>query len=332
MSKENTPTETTMTTNPAVGGIAPAASAAATAQPSAAQFLLYREAFEQALPASAEISDSELLPVNIDVPSAVATAVGALPKILAHRSEAAQLPGFDISHFDQLQLHTFAVGHAHAKFLAASTPPEELAALNERGMELRDTMYSDAVALAHRDLISGERIASFKANAGYKNLAFDLLGLSTLLRENWDKIAAKTAIQMSELDAAELLGRQLMDAVGAREQAPAVQAQVQAQRQRNFTLFSRSYDQVRRAISYLRWDDDDIDSICPSLYAGRGGGRRKEVPAPVPSAPLPDPAAPATGNAAPATAVPTAAAPSKAPAAAGVGLPNGDPFVTSGAS
>jgi len=137
---------------------------------------------------------------------------------------------------------------------------------------------------------------------------------------------------MSELDAAELLGRQLMDAVGAREQAPAVQAQVQAQRQRNFTLFSRSYDQVRRAISYLRWDDDDIDSICPSLYAGRGGGRRKEVPAPVPSAPLPDPAAPATGNAAPATAVPTAAAPSKAPAAAGVGLPNGDPFVTSGAS
>ena len=165
MSKENTPTEITMTTNPAVGGGAPAASEAATAQPSAAQFLLYREAFEQALPASAEISDSELLPVNIDVPSAVATAVGALPKILAHRSEAAQLPGFDISHFDQLQLHTFAVGHAHAKFLAASTPPEELAALNERGMELRDTMYSDAVALAHRDLISGERIASFKANA-----------------------------------------------------------------------------------------------------------------------------------------------------------------------
>ena len=312
--------------NLAVGAatFAPNTDPAATLPP----FQLYREAFDQALPATAAISEDELMPVNVDVPSAVATALGALPRILAYRADAAKLPGFDISHFDQLQLHTFAVGHAHAKFLAASAPPEAIAALNERGMKLRDTMYLDAVALAHRGLINGDRMAEFKTNVGYKNLAFDLLGLATLLRENWDKIASRTGIQISELDEAELLGRQLMDAVGAREQAPATAAQVQAQRQRNFTLFARSYDQVRRAIGFLRWDTDDIEQICPSFYAGRGGSRRKE-----PTTPNTDTDAAttttttATGTSTPSTSVaPTTSSAGKPPAAPVVGLPNGNPF------
>jgi hypothetical protein len=274
--------------------------------------MLYREAFDQALPAAAALGEDELLPVNIDVPSAVATALGALPKILAYREQAAKLHGFDISHFDRLQLHTFAVGHAHAKFLAASALPEAIATLNERGMKLRDTMYHDAVALAHRGLISGDRSAEFKAHVGYKNLAFDLLGLATLLRESWHKIATRTGIQLSEIDEAERLGQQLMDAVGAREQASAMVAQVQAQRQRNFTLFSRSYDQVRRAIGYLRWDSADVDRICPSLFAGRGGSRRKDMPASAPATTFPSPD---EGSAAP-----------------GLGVPNGNPFATDATS
>lgn len=293
------------------------------------QSLLYREAFEQVLPAAAGLAEDELLPVNIDVPSAVATALGALPKILAYREHAAKLTGFDISHFDRLQLHTFAVAHAHAKLLAASAPPEAIAALNESGVKLRDTMYLDAVALAHRGLIGGDRIAEFKGSVGYKNLAFDLLGLATLLRENWDKIGSRTGLQLSELEEAERLGQQLMDAVGAREQAPALLAQVQAQRQRNFTLFSRSYNQVRRAIGFLRWDNEDIDQVCPSLYAGRGGSRRKETPAP--TQPTDDTTAPTAGTAsAPAHDAPasTASTSGKAPAAQGVGLPNSQPFLT----
>ena len=167
--------------------------------------MLYREAFDQVLPAAAALADDELLPVNIDVTSAVATALGALPKILAYREQAAKLLGFDISHFDLLQLYTFAVGHAHAKFLAASAPPGAIAALTESGVKLRDTMYLDAVALAHRGLIGGDRIAEFKGNVGDKNLASDLLRLATLLRENWDKIVSRTGLQPSEFEEAERL-------------------------------------------------------------------------------------------------------------------------------
>ncbi|MFS8069892.1 MAG: hypothetical protein ACMG6S_26300, partial [Byssovorax sp.] len=42
---------------------------------------------------------------------------------------------------------------------------------------------------------------------------------------------------------------------------------------RAFTLFTNAYDQVRRGVMYLRWDEGDADSLAPSLYKGRGGPR-----------------------------------------------------------
>jgi hypothetical protein len=123
MANENSVTEIT---NSAVGAIAPTASAAPapsaapdaiTARPASAlpavappQALLYRDAYEQVLPATAAINEDEIAAVNVDVPSAVATTIGSLPKILAYRAEAEKLPRFDIAHFDDLKLRTFAVG------------------------------------------------------------------------------------------------------------------------------------------------------------------------------------------------------------------------------
>ncbi|MET0790035.1 MAG: hypothetical protein ABW061_00815 [Polyangiaceae bacterium] len=299
--------------------------------PAPSKDLLYREAYEQVLAASQALSPDELVQINIDVPSAVTRSTGVIPKIMALRDQVRkELPEFDISHFDQLQMHTFATAHAHAAFLAASAPPEELVALNERGTKLRDTLYTDALALSNRGIISGDRIAAFKANNGYKNIAFDLLGLASLLRQNWDKISGKTALELSELDEAERVGKQLVGAVAVRENSPAVIAAVQAQRERNFTLFTRSYDQVRRALSYLRWNDDDVDLVAPSLYKGRGGrGKDTTEPDPdpdAPTAPTGTPTAPA-GTPTPAGASGAGpAAPANPVAATGVGMPNSNPF------
>src|SRR5262249_14133252 len=104
------------------------------------------------------------------------------------------------------------------------------------------------------------------------------------------------------LDQARDIGEKLLAAVGAKEQGPALVAAQALQRQRNFTLFANAYDQVRRAISYLRWNEDDVDDIAPSLYAGRGTGRKKPEsvqPAPTPAPnPAPTPApAPVNGGA-----------------------------------
>jgi hypothetical protein len=138
---------------------------------------------------------------------------------------------------------------------------------------------------------------------------------------------ASRGASLRELDQAESLAGQLTSALGAREQGPVIAADVATQRQRNFTLFAQSYDQVRRAISYLRWDNDDVDNIAPSLYGGRVVSRKKPDPQPSPTPPVPAPAPGqpgAMGSAAPAAAPNTAATASSHVIAPG--LPGGSPF------
>lgn len=62
-------------------------------------------------------------------------------------------------------------------------------------------------------------------------------------------------------------------------------------RQRAFTLFVRTYDELRRAMSYLRWHEDDVDSIIPSLWSGKAQRKRDAAdPGPEPTpAPSPSP-------------------------------------------
>ncbi|WP_438004954.1 hypothetical protein [Sorangium sp. So ce321] len=75
-----------------------------------------------------------------------------------------------------------------------------------------------------------------------------------------------------------------------------------------------AYDQTRRAVSYLRWNEGDAETIAPSLYKGRGGRAASSSD----TAAEPEEAAPAAG-ATPAAA-PPGAGPQATPAAA---LPSG---------
>ena len=289
--------------------------------------LRYRAAYQQVLPEAAALKEAELLNINIDVTAAVATATGALPEIMALRERATKLGELDMQVFDKLSTYALALMHAQGEYVAASMPPEQLLALNDQGNTLRDLLHSDATALAKRGLMNGARLSSFRIMPGYKVLAEDLVGLSSLLRHSWDGIANKTAITQAELDLAEELSDKLLMAVGAREQAPAVLAEVARQRQRLFTLFVNAYDQVRRAVSYLRWTEDDLETIAPSLYSNRTR-RKTEKPVTPPEPPAP---APPTG--------PAAASPLTSPASVTVnapttttpiaaGLPGSSPFAS----
>jgi len=66
--------------------------------------------------------------------------------------------------------------------------------------------------------------------------------------------------------------------VGLKEQGPAERAKTAEMMRRAFTLFCRMYSDVRRAISYLLWHEGNVDEVIPSLYAGRGGSKKKETP------------------------------------------------------
>jgi len=294
----------------------------------------FREAFERHLPEMVVLVADDLTTINIDIPSAVTTVLGALPEIRALRARVvSELVLFDATIFDEIEGYVLATAHAHALYMAAITPPVPLVELNEMATKLREMLLGDASALARRGFVDAKRLTEFKGATGYRQVAFELLGLATLLREGWATIDSKTAIQLAELDQAEKLADQILNAVGMKEQTPSV-TEAAKRRQQAFSLFVKVYDQVRRAVSFLRWNEGDVDRIAPSIYAGRTSGRRKEETkspsTPAPASPAPTGASPAPAGSSPAAPAPAGGVPLMVPVGMGhaaPGLPGSNPFL-----
>jgi hypothetical protein len=86
-----------------------------------------------------------------------------------------------------------------------------------------------------------------------------------------------------------------------------------------------AYDHARRAVTFLRWNEEDVDEIAPSLYAGRttAGKKSGDAQATRPAVPPADRKAPAGND----DSQPAAAATGGATAATGVGMPGSEPFL-----
>src|SRR5690349_8898244 len=130
----------------------------------------FRDAYESLLTEIKAVPASELIPINVDIPTAVTTALGSLPEIRALRARiAAEMPQFDIARFDKLEAYTLAMGHAHALYMGASTPLESLDQISDEATRLREVLYSDAAALAQRNLLDGSRLSELKGAHGFRN-------------------------------------------------------------------------------------------------------------------------------------------------------------------
>jgi hypothetical protein len=85
---------------------------------------------------------------------------------------------------------------------------------------------------------------------------------------------------MSELDHALKLSTVMFGIIGFRDNGSDAQAATADMRARAFTLFTRAYDDARRAVIFLRWHEGDADSIAPSLHPGKSAGKKKTVDEP----------------------------------------------------
>ena len=115
------------------------------------------------------------------------------------------------------------------------------------------------------------------------------------------------------------LALKLVSAIAHREQSPEQRAGASDIRQRMFTLFSNSYEQVRRATIFPRWNEGDAEDIAPSLFAGRANSNIKKPLAATP----PVVGVPTTNAAVPAVAAP--AETNQVP----IGMPGGNPLLNS---
>jgi hypothetical protein len=250
-------------------------------------------AYDAIYPEISALPDEDVSGVNIDLVGAVTTVLGTLPELRALRSEIVELPLFDSKRFDKLELYALALNHANALHRGALSPKVGLTELGTTISGIRDRLLANARSLAEYGLIDGERLNECKTANGYRPLATDVLTLVALYKEYWASIEHKTPVSFDALNEAGTLAVELLAAVGIKDQAPLTVGEALQVKQKAFKLLLQAYDDARRAVTYLRWHEDDADQITPSLYAGwRARPRSHEAEAA--DAPLPNGAVPAT--------------------------------------
>ena len=235
------------------------------------------QAFDRCRAQLAAVKPEQFVPINVDVKSAVVTVLGSLEEIKGLRAEMATLAKTDLALVDALEDYALSTQEANARYGYAAAPSPAVAVFHEEALKLRETLRLTAQIAAHHGLIGEERLAGFKGLAGYKNVGNEVYGYATMLLEFWPSLAGKVPVTEAQLLDAKKVATDLLYAVGLKEEAPAKMAEAGLARNQAFTLMMRAYDEVRRAVSYLRWAEGDADEIAPSLYAGRVRGRGSDV-------------------------------------------------------
>jgi hypothetical protein len=274
----------------------------------------FPEAYTQRSAEMRALPTEQLQPININIPYAVTAMLGAMPEIVALRARVvAELPAFPVELFDKLESATLAMGYADTMYTMSTRKPEALPQLVQRATRMCDIFRADANSLATRELIDGAPLEQLRGGSGHRNIAFDLFALTYLLRSNWSAIQGKSAVTLAELTDAEHLADQLATALGVRQQSPSPEAPSADMRLRAFNLFLRVYEEVLRAVRFLRKDWEDI---VPSIHTPRGPAKK--------AAAEEERATPASTGVHPAVQAPAQAGAEPEPIA--VGMPGASPY------
>jgi DNA-binding transcriptional MerR regulator len=236
------------------------------------------------LPELEALRPDQVIPLNVEVTSAVATVLGRLPQLNALRAELGKLlPDFDLVRFDKLEDYALTLLNVQADYLGEVHPEDNLTELVEQGVALRKALALDVATLVERGFLDARPLGELRGRVGYVNLASDLNLLSSLMSRHWTRIEGKTATQPNELERAKELGVRILRVVGLRAHRTQSIAAAAELRDRAFTLLIEAYNAARRALKLLRWKQGDADDIAPSLHAARSPRRAARERASVPA-------------------------------------------------
>lgn len=214
---------------------------------------------------------------RLDLTTVCTIAMGAAQRVAPHREALVALCGPVAGELvDGLRATAMAARQANIE-LSAAEEATVLAPLHRDVMAKYTVLITDADSLVNRGHLPKDRLDKARDLQGYQATVDSLMVLIAVLREHLDRIAGITPITVADLDGAEAVALRMADAIAARNhgvlRAPAAELRVRA-----LSQLVHEHSQLRRMVTYLRWDEDDVDSIVPSLYAGRGRRPSSDVP------------------------------------------------------
>lgn len=235
------------------------------------------ECYERLLPEALALKEESLVPVNVDIPSALLTVMSVARKLPSLKSGLQALPWFPLPEVLCLPEYVLALYSAHLRFVAANEPLTSFWELLARARESRRLLLLDAKLLMSCGTLSAGLLRELSRTRGYKSVAFDLAKLSQLYRDNWELVQGRTGVREHEIEACRNLALTLVDAISRKEgKCPQVAAAMSI-RQRMFVLLAGVYDELRRGVSYMRWHEGDADRLVPSLYRKGRASKGKKI-------------------------------------------------------
>ena len=227
-------------------------------------------AFAQLEPEINAVPESALIRINVDISRTVSLVLGAAPGIRSLRSRiVAECAGFPIEQLDKLENYAFAAWYTHLLAMPASSAMSPVQPLLEEAAPLREDMLVGAESLVHFGFFDAARVAEIRKGSGHVDIASDLVALAAMYDEKWGEVGSKTAVTREVVDRAAAVGAELIVALGARLQPngePLLAGAAATRRARAFTLFMNAYNECRRVVSFLRWNEGDAEQIAPSPY------------------------------------------------------------------
>lgn len=230
----------------------------------------------------------ELSPVNLDIVSATSIALGVADRIGAHRERMSKLPEFDIRSVDNLIDYAKATWYVYVNNLPAPEPSDAAQLMSETAA-LRSKMLMWAVPLVGAGKFDEGAVAKIREGSGNKDTPSDLVALVGLYRSKWDEVKSMCGITEDDLNRGAQIGPAAFALVSRREFQESGMSDGTLRVRRAWTLLDRAYNQCRRALGFLRFDDGDADTLAPSLRrnTGRPSPSPEQPHPPAPPAPTP---------------------------------------------
>lgn len=211
--------------------------------------------------------DGEVAPVALHV-------LSTLPKVMELRDAwEKNLPQLALGSVDDLETIALAAWYADlvAKFAETGSAGTSV---EDEATTLREGLLIGAEALSFRGLLDKEKVVALRKEPG--SVAADLTTLAEMFTSEWTKVLGKTAVERKEVERAAQLGQELQmastlskAASGSGDKSP------EQLRVRTHTLLVQAYDTCRRAVTFLRWADGDVESIVPALPKKRVARKAK---------------------------------------------------------
>lgn len=226
-------------------------------------------ALDELLPQIKAFPEDKIRRITFDIPRAVSIATATHQRLAKFRHTLLEhLPNTPIHYFDRLDKYAMAAWYAHL-----STLPKPLVALDALKQEctvLKQDMLVGAEPLVHKGYFSKETVAKIKEGSGHLDLANDNVALSALYASKWEMIKDKTIIEWAQVERAAVVGPQLIVALGEKFGFGTTPSEAEQLRAKAVSLFLTAYDEVERGMKYLRYHEDDMRDIVPSIYQNNG--------------------------------------------------------------